>query len=277
MLRLNVNQEKQLTFEVQIGGVADYDKLESYFRITINEVGYVFPARVSSNSITVNLPPLNKVIGQQMREGDEAEIKLEVIADGHYLTPWSDRAKFSNPLVVEAKIKDNGFVANPHFQTTLKVEEDGAKHTTVISEKEIDPSDDIVNRVVEKLASKLALNKEQEEEDSAGDEEEVEEQVIKETKLRKKKVPKNIDNLVSEKFNKLFPSKKKSGRHGGMNLNEFKKALSKDDILRYMERSGTKNPKIQKVIYEQAELTAKGSNPIDVLKQVIKIVNRKKK
>ena len=110
MLRLSANEEKQLTFEVQIGGVSDFDKIESFFRIVFEGVEYGFPCKVTSEAIQVDLPPLNKVIARRIREGDEVEIKLEVIADGHYLLPWTDRAKLSNPLVIEAKIKDDGFV-----------------------------------------------------------------------------------------------------------------------------------------------------------------------
>ena len=43
MLKLNVNQEKQLTFEVQIGGVQS-DQVSSHLRIEIDDVEYGFPA-----------------------------------------------------------------------------------------------------------------------------------------------------------------------------------------------------------------------------------------
>jgi len=268
MLLLNVTEEKHLTFEVQIGGVADYEKMESFFRVVLEGIEYGFRAVIGNNTISVALPPLNKVIGARIKEGDEAEIKLEVIADGHYLTPWTDRAKLSNPLIVEAKIRDNAFVANPTLQTTLTVTDDGATQKAIVHEKkkeEIDQTDDIVNRVVEKLAEKLSLNKEQPE------------VVVKKPVTKPaKKVTKDIDHLVSETISKITGGKKKAGKFTGMSLNEFKKTLTEKDIYTYMAKAGTKNPKIQKVVYEQAEMAAKGSNPIDILQQVIKIVSKKK-
>jgi len=113
MLRLSANKEKELTFEVQIGGVNDFDQIESFFRIVFEGIEYGFPCKVTSEAIQVNLPPLNKVIAKRIREGDEVDIKLEVVVDGNYLIPWRDRAKLSNPLVIEAKIKDKSFVDNP--------------------------------------------------------------------------------------------------------------------------------------------------------------------
>ena len=108
MLKLDVNREKQLTFEVQIGGVQS-DKISSHLRIKIDEIEYGFPAKVGSESITVDLPPLSKVVGRSLKEGEEVEVKLDIIADGNYLTPWTDSFRLSNPLVVEAKIMDSDF------------------------------------------------------------------------------------------------------------------------------------------------------------------------
>ena len=254
MLKINANAEKKLTFEVQLGGITDYENLRSYFRLVFNEVEYGFPARVTSNSISLTLPPLNKVIGSGIKEGDEAEIRLEVIADGHYLTPWSDRAKLSNPLIVEAKIRDDNFIPNPALETRLVVEEDGAKQSVTLKEKKIDPSDDIVNKVVEKLAQKLSPVKEEKEEDEK-DEKVEEQKVVKEEKVTKPK---------------QTPGKKTQ-------LTEFKHQLTKEHILRYMEGKGTKNPKIQKIIYEQAEAKANGSRPFDIFKQVVKLIEKNKK
>ena len=43
MLKLDVNREKQLTFEVQIGGVQS-DKISSHLRIKIDEIiDYIIP------------------------------------------------------------------------------------------------------------------------------------------------------------------------------------------------------------------------------------------
>jgi len=43
-----------------------------------------------------------------------------------------------------------------------------------------------------------------------------------------------------------------------------------------MARAGTKNEKIQRLIYEQAEIAAGTSVPIDVLKHIVKILKKKR-
>ena len=99
--------------------------------------------------------PLNQVVGKKIKEGDEAEVKLEIVADGHYLTPWSDRAKMSNPLVIEAKIKDDGFIPNPTLKTQLVVSEDGARQTTTVKE-DVKAEEDLTDKIVDKLSEKFA-------------------------------------------------------------------------------------------------------------------------
>lgn len=43
-----------------------------------------------------------------------------------------------------------------------------------------------------------------------------------------------------------------------------------------MTRAGTKNPKIQKIIYEQSIAAAKSGKPFKILQQVIKTLKKRK-
>jgi len=222
------------------------------------------------DSITVTLPPLNKVIGKKIKEGDEADIKLEVIADGHYL------AKLSNPLVIEAKIKDSSFVKRPQLETKLVVDDGGEKQITTVQEKEIDPSDEIANKVIERLANILGPKMEQDGSaplKSEGVDRKVDK--VKDPALTSEAV----EGLLSETIEKLNltevdKSKKKKKQ---ITLTEFKRNLTKEDIYKYIRKVGTKNPKIQNIIYEQAVSKAGSGKPIEVLKQVIKVMKKGKK
>ena len=98
MLKLNVNEEKQLTFEVQIGGVQS-DQVTSHLRILVDGIEYGFPSDVGKESITVTLPPLRSITARKLKEGEVVDVKLELIADGSYLAPWVDTFTLSNPLV----------------------------------------------------------------------------------------------------------------------------------------------------------------------------------
>lgn len=281
MLRLNITKEKQLTFEVQIGGVVDYDQVKSFFRIVIEDVEYGFPCKVTRDSIIVTLPPLNKVIGEEIKEGIEVDIKLEVIADGYYLIPWKDRAKLSQPLVVEAKIKDSSSMKKPKFETKLIVDDGEEKQKAIIQEKEIDPTDEITNKVIKRLVSVLGPRMEQtgpaplkgEGANGKVDEEEIKEKV--EAPILTSESVEKLLNETIKKFN-LVETDKLKKKKKQLTLTEFKRNLSKEDIYKYIEKAGTKNSKIQDIIYEQASVQAKSAKPIDILKHVIKVMKKKK-
>jgi hypothetical protein len=270
MLKLNVNQEKQLTFEVQIGGVQS-EQVSSHLRIMIDEIEYGFAAEIGRESITVNLPPLRTVTARKLKEGEEVQVKLEIIADGNYLTPWQDTFRLSNPLVVEAKIVDDDFNPAPAFKTKLVQEGKHGDQKQGVRLEKIEEStivketneEDLTERIVNKLAEKLSssFGKAIKEQDKEGeppspitkpegeDKDEVYEEKIKESSRRKptKKIsPKDLLNITEE------------------------------GVYAYMQRAGTKNPKIQKLVYEQAEAAAGSSRPVDVLKQVVKLLKVKK-
>jgi hypothetical protein len=266
MLKLNVNQEKQLTFEVQIGGVQS-DQVSSHLRIEIDEVEYGFPAEVGREAITVNLPPLRSVTARKLKEGEEVQVKLEIIADGNYLTPWQDTFRLSNPLVIEAKIVDDEFNPAPAFKTKLvqegkfgeqkqgvrlekvEKEEEEPKQVPVMEHDEDALTEKIVNKLAEKLSGSVI--REQDEKDTPpkpGKEEgkDEPEEKVKESKITKKLSKADLLNMTEE------------------------------DVYSYMERAGTKNRQIQEIIYNQAEAAARSSKPIDVLRQVVKIIKTEK-
>lgn len=281
MLKLNVNQEKQLTFEVQIGGVQS-DKVSSHLRIVIDEIEYGFPAIVGKESITVNLPPLKAVTARSLKEGEEVQVKLEIIADGNYLTPWSDSFILSNPLVVEAKILDSEFKNPPAFKTRLvqegksgdrkqgvrieremidESEQVEPKKKTIMESDEDDLTEKIVNKLAEKLSKGLIEKKKFIKDEPIKDEEEKE--VTDQDDGQEEEVPPSPIQKESKK------TSKKVSKSDLLNMTEA-------DVYAYMERAGTKNEQIQKIVYEQAEIAAGSSKPYKVLAQVVKLLKDKK-
>lgn len=267
MLKLNVNQEKQLNFEIQIGGVQT-EQVQSHLRIDIDGVEYGFPAHVGQESITVDLPPLKTVTARKLKEGEEIKVKLEIVADGHYLTPWQDTFMLSNPLVIEAKIVDDDFKPAPAFKTKLvskggtgdqsqgvmleQVEDDEEDKDEKENMKEsISKSlseDEMTERLVSKLAEKLGGMFDRGKSEVVKEEKPIttnkKEKVVKEEKV--KKITKNdVANITEE------------------------------GVYEYMSRAGTKNPTVQKLLYEQAEVAAGSSKPVEVLRQVVKLLKSK--
>jgi hypothetical protein len=278
MLKLNVNQEKQLTFEVQIGGVQS-DKVSSHLRIVIDEIEYGFPALVGKESITVNLPPLRSVTARSLKEGEEVQVKLDIIADGNYLTPWSDSFVLSNPLVVEARIMDSDFKNPPAFKTKLVQEgspgdrkqgvriereivkegdEPELKNKYISESEEDDLTEKIVNKLAEKLSKGLIEKKKFIKDEPVKDEEETDD-----SNDQEEEVPPSPIQKESKK------SSKKVSKTDLLNMTE-------EDVYAYMHRAGTRNEHVQKIIYEQAEIAVGSSKPYKVLGQVIKLLKSKK-
>lgn len=256
MLKLNVNEEKQLNFEIQIGGVQT-DQIKSTLRLEIDGVQYGFPAQVGQESIAVNLPALNTVVAKRLKEGTEVQAHLDIIADGHHLTPWTDSFILTNPLVIEAKIVDVGFKEAPAFKTRMVTTGESGKskqgvmiEKELVEEKESSPvsvsesEEDMTERIVNKLAEKLTA--------------------MKEDKAVK---PSTKKKVVKEE--KAIEPEKKVDKIDVKNITE-------EGVYAYMSRAGTKNERVQQLIYEQAEQAAGSSRPVEVLRQVVKLLKSKK-
>lgn len=263
MLKIDASKEQQLTFEVQIGGV-QYDQISGYFRVVLNEVEYGFPAKIGRESITVDLPQLNKIISTKIKESDEVDVRLDIIADGHYIAPWQDKASISNPLLIEAKIISNDFTPTTSIKTKLK-EEDSSKKKS-IEVKKIKSDDELMEHITEKLSKKLdkliAIREQQSTENKV---EEI--KTIKETK--------NIEQLLNKTLDTFNISETKNSKSKKISLKEFKQNLTKEDVMRYIKSKSTKNPDIQNMIYEQASALATIKTPSNILKEVVKIIRKK--
>ena len=218
MLKLNVNQEKQLTFEAKIGGV-QADQVTGYLRLLVDDVEYGFPAKVGQESITVELPALRAITTNPLKEGTEIKARLDVVVDGNYISPWSDSITIVNPLVVEAKIV--GYKSKPLSESTKR-------------------------KIAKEKLRQLFRSKEENITESAID---------------------RIAQKLGESYSEPKPKVKKISVKDILNITE-------EGVYEYMERAGTKNPNIQKLIYEQAEAAAHSSRPVKVLAQVVKILKK---
>lgn len=234
MLKLNVNQEKQLNFEMQIEGVQDVEQVSSFLRIEIDRIEYGFPAEIKQESVIVNLPALKDVVAKKLKEGDEVSAKLEVVVNNQHLTPWKDTFKLSYPLVIEAKILDEDSDPTPTLKTKLITKSVSEGKSEVKEEISTISEAEMTKKIFDKIAKKIRSKKVVKEE-----------KVIEPIKEVKKKIPKiDIKNITEE------------------------------DVYKYMTRAGTKKKEVQKLIYEQAEVEACSSIPVQVLKQVVKVLKK---
>lgn len=96
--------------------------------------------------------------------------------------------------------------------------------------------------------------------------------VLTEKGVKKKKVKKltSEDKIINEnidsKLGELYSTKKVPVKK--INKKLLLDNITKEQIFEYMRYMGTKNPTIQKIIYEQASLNAKSSNLKDIFKKI---------
>jgi len=96
--------------------------------------------------------------------------------------------------------------------------------------------------------------------------------VLTEKGVKKKKVKKltTEDEIINEnidsKLGELYSTKKVPVKK--INKKLLLDNITKEQIFEYMKYMGTKNPTIQKVIYEQASLNANSSNLKDIFKKI---------
>jgi hypothetical protein len=260
MLKLNVNEEKQLTFEFKIDGISP-DLVSSFLRMSIDNVEYGFPASIKNESIVVDLPALKNVTNRRLREGSEVEVRLDVVADGTYTTPWKDTFKLSNPVTIEAKIMDANFTTAPTMKTKItSTGKTGEKNQGVVIEKieekrevkqenlEADMTEKIVSRLTEKFSHLL------------------------ENKMKPQKVSQETRPIkkLPIKESKVQPVKKVKNQVTPQQVRN----ITKEEVYEYMKRAGTKSEHIQEILYEQAERMAGTSKPVEVLKQIVKVMKR---
>jgi len=151
MLKLNVNEEKQLNFEMEIGGVQS-DDIISFLRMKIDNIEYGFPAEIKQESVSINIPALKNVIAGKLKEGQEVKVKLDVIADGHLITPWNETFVLTYPFVVEAKMVEKETKTSPKFKTKLVSSE-----TSIVKEEKQPQKteEEITKEVFKRFAEKL--------------------------------------------------------------------------------------------------------------------------
>jgi len=202
MLYLDINEEKTLTFEVEINGVG-CDEMCGSVRFQYEDMEYGFPVVIDESKITTVIKPLNKLF-PTMKNGTVFEARLDLSTETYYFSPWQDEITVQAPVSVEAKLS-----GSPGGKKV------GVKATVISEEK------------VTKTSSPPK-------------------KVIKEDK--------------SDKWSK-----------------EKLKNITTQQIFEFMERAGTKNKKIQKVIFESAQANAKSADNYTIFTNVVKALKKPKK
>jgi len=104
MLYLDINEEKTLTFEVEINGVGCED-IRGSVRFIYDNVEYGFPVKIESNKITSVIKPL-KELCPSVKNGSIIAARLELNTEQNFFIPWEGEIKIQAPISVEAKLTE---------------------------------------------------------------------------------------------------------------------------------------------------------------------------
>jgi hypothetical protein len=301
MLYLNANEEKRLVFEVEIHGVETKD-LHGSVRFFLHGVEYGFPADIESKKIVSLIPPLTEVVGRDIEDGTIMEAKLELYTDRNYFRPWEGEIKLGAPMQIKAKLESEDKsrfgiktkLVNPVIvEDTPPVKKEVKKETVRYENEEQVPTNEgeslkkAVMSVMKEMGLmnppapvapvqkkvKIAENIKPKKKDSVlPPDQPVKKQAVKitETKTQQEAIHDFIQEKlmsISKPFQPVRHAKKVVTKEDIMNVTE-------DQIYIYMDRAGTKNPDVQKIIFEQASQGA--VNNYDILKNVVKIIKRKR-
>jgi len=224
-LKLKVNEKRTLQFEVQIGGI-DYKELVGTLRVVVDDIEYGFPAEVRSESISVDLPALNRVVKRSLKDDELLMTKLEIIGNGFYMDPWRSEFRVVNPVKIEAKVitEEDEEIKKEKKEVSVKLIED----ETVIPKKGdkrkiiIDDDEDEASKMVEQ---------------------------------RLKRMQNAVDRFLTEGFPspKKRPVKKKRTLKKEAKTHIRPDQITEQEVYNLMEEKGMKNSKAQEALLERAK------------------------
>jgi hypothetical protein len=240
MLYLDPTKEKLLTFEVEISGDS-CDEITSHVRLFVEGVELGFLGELKENKIIAFIKPLRTLVKFPLRNGMIIEARLDVLSkDQDFYTPWTGEIEIKSSFTLEAKLvgEDKARKTQDKFivKTIIEEEIDAPKETKK-------PTQSVV---------------------------------VKENK------PKTVPVVVAtkQKVHKIVetqpfrPPVKKEVKH--LTETEIRKKVDIEFIKKYMTKAGSKNPQIQEIIINNARVAAKSGDPIKILKEVMKILQKPK-
>jgi hypothetical protein len=262
MLYIKADEPRTLTFEVDIRGVGK-GELKGYVRMFINDTEHGFPVSIDDGVITADIPPLTEIIRlKTMDDGDVIEARLDLMTDQHIFTPWEGEVKVSVPMGIKAKLSNESMKPvnkNPVIAKVVETKEDKAaakaepveEGFTDMKTKETD-KEQYKKELAELVAATVAQM------GLVPAQQQAPEALMEERTTKKKPLP---------------PKKKQVSEKEAM-MKKLKN-ITEDGVYKYIEKAGTKNPKIKELIYEQAAAAAQSGEPYKILRQVVQIMKKR--
>jgi len=269
MLYLNSNEEKILTFEVDINGVG-CDDLCGSVRFIHEGVEYGFPIEVENNQITSIIKPLDSLI-DNIKNGTILPTRLEMNSKEYFFSPWHGEFKVQSPVTVEAQLKEDDKEIGVSVKAKVVESKKPAKAGSPI----------VAEAAKETVTEDLSDLKTDERENDTTYKKDLAELVkttIQQMGLAPvEKTPETLMEKGGTKGNKIIEELDKQQKENEKDFMMKKlKNITREGVYQYMHNAGTKNSKIKELVYEQAVAAAGSGEPFKVLKQVVKILKKRK-
>lgn len=111
-MKIKLNENKMLKFNIDNIVGSSFDKLEGYLRFVFEGIEYGFPAEFKDNSIIVNIPAFKNILNNKLIESisshSEVRVKgrMDIIAnENNYVCPWIGDIDIEIPISI--KIQEN--------------------------------------------------------------------------------------------------------------------------------------------------------------------------
>lgn len=157
MIEFKVNESKRLKFDISVAGVDPRD-LKGSVRLMIDSIEYGFPITMDNGRVVAEIPALSEVVAKRLKDGETHTIRLDMIADETYTTPWEERAIIKSPIKIEAKmVSMEEVLENFKIRPKIKVSAVEEKVVKVHEEDEEEVEDEKVEQCVKKDKKKSKL------------------------------------------------------------------------------------------------------------------------
>jgi hypothetical protein len=123
MIRINVAEAKKIKFGVAVSGIETRD-LQGTVRLVYEGVEYGFKTSVVGDKMAVEIPPLDEIIKEELKDGTRLQGRLEVIADDTFIIPWTDNFKVIKPIKVKAVVTEDEDIKPQKAKVEVVVEEE---------------------------------------------------------------------------------------------------------------------------------------------------------
>lgn len=105
---IKLDESKIMEFNMDLMG-ASPDNIEAKLRFIIDGIEYGFPAKITENTISVEIPALKNIINTKVINESVKKIqgRLDVIANGNvYISPWNSEIIIESPVSLKVENKD---------------------------------------------------------------------------------------------------------------------------------------------------------------------------